>query len=277
MNIYPKTSVNFEGLDKLRDYVEKYKGIELQFFDENGIMGQIDIKTPIEKLMEKVPSIKEITIHPPLCNYNIENIMFKDINIIKEQLNTVVELSKKYNIKINLLYHTEWNFIMHKALTIDKIKDLLKIIEGENVTLLLENVYMFDEKECTVFKLAEYINHPNLKVCFDICHMYCKANIYKTNIENFARKYLDPEICKKYIYQVHFSYTVNNDGYIDRKTHGRGHSNIEDLKYDLDLLKRYNMGKCNYITEVSEDNYNLRVDQLKELDMLEELNNGGIK
>ena len=32
MNIYPKTSVNFEGLDKLIGYVEKYKGIELQFF-----------------------------------------------------------------------------------------------------------------------------------------------------------------------------------------------------------------------------------------------------
>ena len=31
MNIYPKTSVNFEGLDKLISYVEKYKGIELQF------------------------------------------------------------------------------------------------------------------------------------------------------------------------------------------------------------------------------------------------------
>lgn len=269
MNIYPKTSVNFEGLDKLIGYVEKYKGIELQFFDENGIMEQIDIKTPVEKLLERVPSIKEITIHPPLCNYDIEHVIFKDISIIEEQLRVCVVLARKYNIKINLLYHTQIDFIKHKALTIDKIKDLLKIIEGENVTLLLENLFMFDEQECTVFKLAEYINHPNLKVCFDICHMYCKANIYKTDIESFAKKYLSPEICKKYIYQVHFSHTLNNDGYIDRKTHGRVHDNIEELEYDLNLLTKYGMDKCNYITEVSEDNYNLRVDQLKELDMLE--------
>ncbi len=272
MNIYPKINLNFEGLDKLINYVEKYKGIELQFFDEKGIMEQIDIKTPVEKLIKKVPYIKEITIHPPLCNYDIEHIIFKDINIIKEQLDTVVELSRKYNIKINLLYHTEIDIIKHKELTIEKIKELLKIIEGENVILLLENLFMFDEKECTVFKLAEYINHPNLKVCFDICHMYCKANIYKTDIESFANKYLNSQLCKKYIYQVHFSYTANNDGYIERKTHGRVHDNIEKLKYDLDLLKKYNMDKCNYITEVSEDNYDLRVDQLKELKMLEELN-----
>lgn len=273
MNIYPKTSVNFEGLDKLIEYVEKYKGIELQFFDENGIMEQIDITTPVEKLMKKVPSVKEVTIHPPLCNYDIENIMLKDISIIENQLKTCVILARKYDIKINLLYHTQIDFIKHKALTTDKIKSLLKIIEGENVLLILENLFMFDEKECTVFKLAEYINHPNLKVCFDICHMYCKANIYKTDIESFAKKYLNLDLCRNYIHQVHFSYTVDNDGYIVRKTHGRVHDNVEELKYDLGLLAKYGMDRCNYITEVSEDDYDLRVDQLKELDMLEKVCN----
>ena len=271
MNIYPKTSVNFEGLDKLIGYVEKYKGIELQFFDENGIMEQIDIKTPVEKLLKRVPCIKEITIHPPLCNYDIEHIIFKDISIIEEQLRVCVALARKYNIKINLLYHTQIDFIKHKALTIDKIKNLLKIIEGENVLLILENLYMFDEKECTVFKIAEYIDHPNLRVCFDICHMYCKVNIYKTDIESFAKKYLELELCRKYIYQVHFSYTVDNDGYIVRKTHGRVHENIEKLKYDLDLLAKYGMEKCTYITEVREDNYDLREDLVNELEMLEKV------
>ena len=270
MKIFPKTSERFDGLNELISYVEKYKGIELQYFDKDGIMNYIDIKTPVEKLLEKAPYIEEITIHPPLLYYDIENILFKDENIIISQLKTLVELSQKYNIKFNLVYHTHWDFKKHKELTINKIKSLLDIINGEKVTLLLENLYMFDEDECTVFKIAEYINHPNLKVCFDICHMYCKANIAKTNIEKYIAKYLNKELCKKYIYQVHFSYTVGNDGYVEKRTHGRVHPSKEDLIYDLKLLKEYNMFDCNYITEISEEDYFLRPDQLKELKMLEE-------
>lgn len=274
MKIYPKTSRNFEGLDKLMPYVEKNKGIELQFFDENGLMAEFEIKRVIDDLLERVPYIEEITIHPPLCNYDLELILFKDTGIIERQLKVLVELTRKYNIRINLLYHTQWRFEKHKELTIDKIKDLLKIIEGENVLFLLENLYMFDETKCSVFEIAEYINHPNLKVCFDICHMYCRNNIRKGNIEEYAASYLNPELCRKYIYQVHFSYTADNDGYVVRKTHGRVHRNIDELEYDFNLMKKYNMIDCNYITEVSEEDYDLRVDQLKELEMLDEIANG---
>ena len=66
MNIYPKTCRNFEGLDKILKYVEKYNGIELQFFDEQGPMSRFEIESVIDKLVQKVPTIKEITIHPPL-------------------------------------------------------------------------------------------------------------------------------------------------------------------------------------------------------------------
>ena len=271
MKIYPKTSERLEGLDKLISFVEKYKGIELQYFDKEGTMNEFDIEPPIEKLMEKVPYIKEITIHPPLLNYDIECIMMKDINIIKKQLRSLRELSEKYNIKLNINYHTEWNFKVHKETTIDLFKEILKEIEGTNVILLIENLYMFDEDKCCVFELANYINHPNLKVCFDICHMYCKVNIYKTNVESYIKNYLNKEICRKFVYQVHFSYTTNNDGYVERNTHGRVHRNIEELKYDYELMKSYGMGECNYITEISEEDYSNRVDQLKELEMLEKV------
>lgn len=272
MNIYPKTCKNFIGLDKLMPYVKKHNGIELQFFDENGIMAYFDIKTVVEKLMTKVPDLKEVTIHPPLDNYEIENVIFKDINIIKKQLKTIVQLSKKYNIKINIIYHTLMNFEKHKALTLDKISELLKIIEGENVTILLENMFMFFEKKCTVYQIANYFNHPNLKVCFDICHLHCRANINKQDIYEYASEYLDPILCEKYTYQVHFSYTANNDGYIDhKKTHGKGHKDIESLKEDFELLKKYNMTNCNFITEIGEEDYSTRADQIKDLQMLNEI------
>ncbi len=273
MKIYPKTSRNFEGLDKMEKYVKKYKGVELQYFDENGIMAEFDLKTPVEKLMEMYPYIEEVTIHPPLSFYDIECIMLKDINIIKKQLKDVVMLSRKYNIHINLLYHTEWGYKKHFEATIDKFKEILTIIEGENVYLILENIYMFFEDKCSVFEVANRINHPNLKVCFDICHLYCRANIERTNVEEYASRYLDPNLCKKYIHQVHFSDTLDNDGYIKRSTHGKLHRNIEQLKFDLNLLKKYNMYECNYITEISEEDYSARVDQLKELEMLEQVVN----
>ena len=271
MNIYPKTCKRLEGLDKMEEYLKKCKGVELQFFNENGIAAPFEIKESIDNLMEKYPYVKEITIHPPLSCYEIECILFKDIEIIKTQLKECVELSRKYNIKINLLYHTLWNFKLHEALTLDKIRELLKLIEGENVILLLENIFMFFENTCTVFEVAEAINHPNLKVCFDICHLYCRANIERKNVRDYAKSYLNPELCKKHIYQVHFSAALNNDGYVDKKTHGRAHESMDDLKNDFELLKEYNMTDCNFITEVSEEDYIARTDQLKELKMLEEL------
>lgn len=271
MNIYPKTCRNFAGLENLMPYIEKYKGVELQFFDENGIMAPFEFRSVIDSIMQKIPDLKEITIHPPLNHYDIECVIAKDINIIKNQLKIMVELSKRYGIKLNIVYHTLIDFNNHKELTLDKIWELLEILKGSDVRILIENIFMFFEDKCTAYQIAEYFDSPNLRVCFDICHLYCRANIYKESVYECAKKYLDPELCKKYTYQVHFSYTANNDGYIDHKTHGRGHNNIEDLKRDCELLKEYNMDKCNYVTEISEDDYSTRKDQIKDIEMLYEL------
>lgn len=273
MNIYPKTCRNFEGLDKIIKYVEKYKGIELQFFDEQGPMNRFEFESVIDNLVQRVPTIKEITIHPPLNLYDIEYVISKDINIIKEQFELLVKLSRKYNIKMNIIYHTMLNLEGHKALTIDKIKECLKILEGENVTVCIENIFMFFEKKCTAYELAAYIDHPNLKVCFDLCHLYCRAHIDKMDVREYAKKYLDKKLCQKYTYQIHFSYTADNDGYINKYTHGRRHLNIDDLREDVELLKEYNISNCNYITEISEEDYLSRKDQVEELDMLEEVLN----
>ena len=107
----------------------------------------------------------------------------------------------------------------------------------------------------------------------DICHLYCQSHIYKTEIEKFIEQYLEKEKCKRQVYQIHFSYTANNDGYVDHKTHGRGHNSMKELKEDYELLKKYNMANCNYVTEISEDDYLSRKDQIKDINMLYELVN----
>ena len=65
-------------------------------------------------------------------------------------------------------------------------------------------------------------------------------------------KYLNKEKCQRQVYQIHFAYTANEDGYIDRTTHAIMHPNEETLYYDAKLLCQYGMGDCNWITEVSE-------------------------
>ena len=103
MNIYPKTCRNFAGLENLMPYIEKYKGVELQFFDENGIMAPFEFRSVIDSIMQKIPDLKEITIHPPLNHYDIECVIAKDINIIKNQLKIMVNCLK--DMVLNLILY----------------------------------------------------------------------------------------------------------------------------------------------------------------------------
>ena len=48
---------------------------------------------------------------------------------------------------------------------------------------------------------------------------------------------------------------------------------MKELKEDYELLKKYNMANCNYVTEISEDDYLSRKDQIKDINMLYELVN----
>lgn len=273
MKIYPKTCRNFEGINTLMPFVNKYGGIELQFFKEGNILDSFDFVSRVKALLEIVPDIKEITIHPPLTHYDIEYVILKDITLLHEQLIQMVELSRKYNIKINMVYHTVMDIEYHKALTIEKLKKALKILEGTNVNILLENIFMFMEKKCTVYQICDEIDSPNLKVCMDVTHLHCRANILKMDVREYAKEYLDKKLCKKYTYQVHFAFAANNDGYIDKKTHGIVHDSIESLRDDVKLLKEYGMDNCNYVTEVAEEDYSSRADQLNELQMLEKVIN----
>lgn len=273
INIMPKISEKFEQLGGVEEYIKKYKKTEIQYFPRKEHIHKIDFEPAIKKVCS-MWEMEEITIHPPLSNYDIEAVMQYDIKIIEKQLKKCVKMSKKYNIKINLLYHTHWQMVYHEDLTINKIKRLLKIIEGQNVTLLIENLFYITESrnECTALSLVKKIDHPNLKMCFDICHMYCQANIYDTPIEEWLSNKLNREDMEKYVYQVHFSYTANNDGYNDKKnTHGVGHPTEELLLVDWELIKKYGMGEKRIVTEISEKDYSNRVSQIQDIKWLENI------
>lgn len=267
--IFPKTDLN-DISEEFIEILSKSEGVEIQLFDEKGKTSEVDITSKINDLLNKYPNIKEITVHPPIFNYDLEHILFKNEKIFEKQLHEIVNLSKKLNIRINLLYHTTWNIdIIISTGLINKLNKYLKILEGTDNKLLIENVYIISENNCTPLYLCKILNHPNLKVCLDITHVKVKSNIYKANEIEYIRNYLDKELCEKYVYQIHFASTLNNDGYIDKKTHGRVHVDENSMLYDLNWMKEYNLLNKIIVTEISEDDYLRKPDQIKEIKMLE--------
>lgn len=271
--IYPKTCEKLQGEENLRKYIRKYKGVEIQYFHKNKEKLEDFVMEPaVRKILERNPEIQEITIHPPLSNYDIEQIIIANKPLLFKLLEDAVNLSKEYNIKINIIFHSNFSFTGHKYCTLNSIKEALKILEGSKVQILLENLFMFYENEiCSVLQVCKAIDNEHLKVCIDMCHLYCRAHILKMSIEEFLPTYLDKESCEKYVYQIHFSDTKENDGYIKKETHGRGYDSIEKLKYDLNLLKEYGMEEKIIVTEVSEEDYKERKDQIETIKLLEEV------
>lgn len=270
MKIYPKTNEYLEGIEEFEKTLKEYKGIEIQYFKKSDKeLVDFKIEKPIEQILERYPYIEEITIHPPLCEYELEIVLLKDKNIFLNQIKTIVRLSKKYNIKINIVEHTRLLMSQAKLTILPVLEKTKKIMKNTNTKIVFENIYMMEEQEnCSVIELCEYLNSENMKVCIDMCHLYCQAHIYKKKIEEFLEKYLNKEKCQRQVYQIHFAYTANEDGYIDRTTHAIMHPNEETLYYDAKLLCQYGMGDCNWITEVSEKDYSTRNDQVNEIKML---------
>lgn len=273
MNIYPKLDKNFNGLKELEKYIKKDKGVELQFFHEDGVWGNYDFNTAINTLMKKIPSIKEITIHPPLDDYDIELVVLKDRKLLETKIEAAIKISKQYNIKINLLYHVSWNMKMMEQGAIERIEKSLNLLKETNVNIVLENIFGMNEYEqkCTVIEICKKINNPHLRACIDVCHLHCMANIFKLDFDSFMKSYIEKDQASKYVYQIHFSDTKNNDGYINKETHGRKHDSLSEALQDYNILKLYNMTNANIITEISEENYNTRKDQVDEIKLLEKI------
>lgn len=272
MKIYPKTNEKLEGLEKFEETINKFRGIEIQYFQKSDDeLVDFQIEEPIKRILKKFPNIEEITIHPPLCNYELEIVLLKDKNIFLKQIKEIVKLSKKYKIKINIVEHTRLLMSQARLSIIPVLEKSKKIMKNTNTKILFENIYMMEEQQnCSVIELCEYLNSENIKVCIDMCHLYCQSHIYKKNIEEFLERYLNKEKCERQVYQIHFAYTANDDGYIDRTTHAIMHPNMEAVSYDKQLLYKYGMKDCNWVTEISEKDYISRKDQIEEIKMLEE-------
>ena len=271
MKIYPKTCENLNGLKYLKKYVEKYKGIEIQLLSFECIDTAYNT---IKRLREEFVDLEEVTVHLPLVKndqFNFEALAFSRLDKEKDRLKVLLQASKEFNLKVNLLYHTKWDcqtWISSGA--IEKMNELIEFIQDTNVYILIENIHSLVAREkCWVLDIAKRINNEHFKVCLDICHLHCEANIFRLNFDEFLNTYMEKPDCKKYIHQIHFAGTLNNDGYIDEKgTHGRVHDSFESFEKDYSILNQFGIEDKIIVTEISEEDYSLRTDQIKEIEML---------
>ena len=148
----------------------------------------------------------------------------------------------------------------------------LTFIEDSMVNLLLENslpdVRFSQPYDSAIMELLE-VNNPKLFMCLDICHWYASCNMLQKDFE--FPKELVPRIRS-----VHFSATLNNDGWLHKKeTHGRVHPNIDSCNRDLEYLKELGVdfNSTFIVAEINEDDYTLRPDLITELNYLTALNN----
>ena len=269
MIIYPKTCENLNGFEFLKRYVEKDKGIEIQLLSYEHTQ-QIAYNV-IKQLKIQIHQLEEVTIHLPIReDFNFEALAFSKIDFEKERLKMLCEAAREFNLKLNLLYHTKWNYdSWSNSGAIDRMKELLEVIQNTNVNILIENIYaIVERKECSVLKVAKQIDDDHLKVCLDTCHLHCVANMFKISLNEYLNTYLNKEDCKKYIQQIHFAGTLNNDGVVDKKTHGRMHDSWESFEEDYNVLKQFGIENRIIVTEVSEDDYSTRKDQIEEIKML---------
>lgn len=271
LRIYPKVDDEC-GIASVRRFIKD--GVEIQMTST-----EIErVEETINKLMLTEPEIKEITIHSPMVMCDIElNFDSTDrMRFMFKLFKVSTYLSKLYSIRINVLYHckNDYAYFQHKN-QLWNFRRLSNMLKGTRVYLMLENDVSFKKTRTgkePVISTINMLRDSRIVMCFDICHAHATINtlnrsgedvelldmFYDSNLNNIVR-------------QVHFSATLDNDGYIDMSTHGRVHPTIEDLQEDLDILKKLNIKKANIVTEIIDKDYNTRVDQVQELEFFEQL------
>lgn len=268
--IYPKIDDKLKGIHALRKYINKYKGVEIQITNYDKLNGTFEFEEQIRTLLEVFPNLKEIIIHTPVPFCYIEMYIAKDKEVLFNIIEKIKTLTLELGIKIDLLFHVNWDIELEKMIVVPILVDIINNIKGFNIEILLENVIFTNDFLCPL-KICKLIGSSQLKVCLDICHVHCYSNMMNLDINNLLKKELNKKDASKYVYSIHFSKALNNDGFKDKKTHGRMHDTRNSLIKDVELLYEYGMYESIFVPEINEENYETRECQIEEINNLEDI------
>ncbi|MFI3260876.1 MAG: TIM barrel protein [bacterium] len=272
MEIFPKIDEKLKGIEYLHEYIKEAKGIEIQMLEMDYNTLEMNAYDPIKKILE-IHTFEEITVHTPIPFCDIEFYMFSSEEKFHNLLKYFMKISREFNVHINVLFHTSWDYKKHVIMTLDYFQRMLDLIKGSNVTILLENTFFINEDACTEILLCEHIDNDQLKICIDTCHVKIRAAIYKRNYPEYFEEYIAVGNMQKYIKQFHFSNNGNNDGYINKETHSNAHELDENFMEDINILIKNGLINKNFVTEINDDDYDYRINQKQEIDLLKQVKN----
>ncbi len=268
--IYPKIDDKLKGINTLRKYINKYKGVEVQITKYDKTNGYFEFEEQIRTLLVVFPNLKEVIIHTPIPFCDLEMYIAKDKEEIFNIIERIKALTLELGIKIDLLFHISWKFEIEKMITVPVLMEMINSIKGFNIEILLENIHFTEDFLCPL-KICKLIGSNQLKTCLDICHVHCYTNMMDLDIKETLDKELNKKDASKYVYSIHFSKALNNDGYKDKNTHGRMHDTKKSLIEDVELLYEYGMYDSIFVPEIAEEDYENRKDQIEEINNLEDI------
>ena len=269
LNIMPKIDENqYIGEQEFLKYIDDR--LEIQLLHENYMVGFESVKYIISRL----PNLKYVTLHLPERYVDIgflHSCYRYEVQFIKLIVECIKFTSDK-DLYIDILFHGRMNYTAFEDIGgIEFLKYITYLVRDTKVGFLIENS-LFDtcissyEKD-TVVRILDAVKSDKLSMCLDICHLQASESYMQSDFELSKEQ-------KKRIKNIHFSMTVENDGYRDKaRTHGRVHDSLESLKKDLKYLedKGIKLKKVNLVTEINEEDYQNRPDMIKELELFEQL------
>ena len=268
--VVPKLSEDISQAKNIDGFIQDKLEIQLM---------QTDMSTyPItfRKWVSAYPRIKTYILHIPFLFVSIASI--NSSRKLREEFDefvaNMIKESFFLNKEIYILFHIDIKTeILEKTGAINYIEHLIRMVENTNVSFLGENSIFTLENRAKdggpFYQVVKRINSNKLRCCFDICHS-------TVNQLMFGKDYDLAADIGKYTKSIHFSSTLNNDGWRDKKTHGRAHKNKGTLIADLLFLeeKGFDLENTFLVTEINEEDYNNRPDLLKELTNIKEIKEG---
>lgn len=232
----------------------------------------------IEKICKYYKNLTYVVLHLPFNRINICHI-HSSYSIELDFIMFVVklmELSRELNIDFDILFHIEKTGEAFEDVGgLNFLNYICELVKDSRVSFLLENsirdinIHLWDIDNVTY--IFNKIDNYKLNFCLDLCHLHASEYVYKKDFRLSLNSL-------KHLKNIHFSKTLNEDGYIDKKrTHGRVHDNKEDILNDLHYLENKGviLDNLNIVLEISEDDYIERPDLKREFELFKELKKDG--
>lgn len=273
MIIVPKVDENWEPVDgPIMDALAQSHVFEIQLLSKDICTAFLKATQVLDKIQSKV-RLTEVILHMPLGLHELEYAAAN--SYLRSQVYELFFRTHSYGLHHGIRFHVLFHIpdSMEKFIGFGGMELLYSLLASQlNTCVLLENstraITLDKDKPLALEKLFETFEHPKLGICWDICHFQSSENAYDRVYSLTSRQIEN-------IRSVHFSCTLNHDGYRQKSTHGQPHPTLEMLQEDLQYMRSKGVDpeKVWMVLEVAEVDYVKRTGLVHELDLFSQLNN----